>query len=69
MLKSSSIFKRNDANLVEKNDVWKKTKNVHSQIFNALNMQKKNWFVLILEHINFAINEKYSKKYYDDSNY
>jgi len=47
----------------------KKTKTIHSQSLNALNMQKHFWFVSIFEHANFAINEKYSKKTYDNVNY
>jgi hypothetical protein len=40
MLKSSSIFKRNGANLVEKKRLLKKTKIIHTQGLSALNMQK-----------------------------
>jgi hypothetical protein len=32
-------------------------------------MQKHFLFVSIFEHINFAINEKYSKKVYENPNY
>jgi len=32
-------------------------------------MQKHFWFVSSFEHVNFAINEKYSKKHYDNPNY
>jgi hypothetical protein len=39
MLKSSLIFKRNGAHLVEKKNL-KKTKIVHSLGLNALNVQK-----------------------------
>jgi hypothetical protein len=47
----------------------KKTRIVHFQLLNALNMQKHFLFVSSFEHINFTINEKYFKKYYDNSNY
>jgi hypothetical protein len=40
MLKSSSIFKRNGANLVEKKGRLKETKIIHSQGLSALNVQK-----------------------------
>jgi len=69
MLRSSSIFKRNGANLVEKNYVWKKTRIVHSQFLNTLNMQKTFFIVSSFEDMKFTINEKYFKKYYDNSNY
>ncbi len=68
MLKSSPIFKRNGAHLVEKKDVWKK-RTIHSQGLSALNMQKHFWFVSSFEHVNFAINGKYSKEIYDNTNY
>jgi hypothetical protein len=32
-------------------------------------MQFFFWFVSIFEHVNFAINWKYSKNIYDNSNY
>jgi hypothetical protein len=32
-------------------------------------MQKHFLFVSSFEHVNFAINEKYSKKHYDNPNY
>jgi hypothetical protein len=41
----------------------KNTKIVHFQYLNVLNMQKHLW------HVNFAINEKYSKNNYDNPNY
>jgi hypothetical protein len=47
----------------------KKTKIVHFQGLNALNMQKKNWFVSSFEHVNNAINGKYSKKNSNNLNY
>ncbi len=39
-----------------KKGCFKKTRIVHSQGLNALNMQKKFWFVSSFEHVNFAIN-------------
>jgi hypothetical protein len=47
----------------------KKTRIVHARNLNALNMQKHFWFVSSFEHVNFAINKKYSKNNYDNSNY
>jgi hypothetical protein len=67
MFKSSLIFKRNDAYLVEKKTL-KKTKIVPSKSLNALNMQKHFWFVSSFEHVNFAINGKYSNFFYDNPN-
>ncbi len=61
MLKYSPIFKRNGAHLVEKKCL-KKTKIVHFQGLNALNMQKYFVYVSKFEHIKFAINGKYFKK-------
>jgi hypothetical protein len=43
-------------------DVWKKTRIIDSQGLNALKRQKYFWFVPSFEHVNFANNEKYSKK-------
>ncbi len=61
MLKSSPIFLRNDANLVEKKDVWKK-----QRIFTFKVCVFWTWifflFVSSFEHVNFTINEKYSRK-------
>jgi hypothetical protein len=47
----------------------KKTKIVHFWSLSALNMKKYFWFVSNFERVNFAINEKYSKKRYDNPNY
>jgi hypothetical protein len=47
--------------LVEKKRCLKKNKIIHSQGLSALNMQKHSWFVSSFEHVNFAINGKYSK--------
>jgi hypothetical protein len=55
--------------LVEKKGRLKKTKIVQSRGLNALNMQKHFKFVSNFEHINFAINGKYSKRNYDNPNY
>jgi hypothetical protein len=62
------MFKRNGAHLVEKKDVQTKTKIVHFQGLNALNMQKHFWLVSSFEHVNFVINGKYSKLFYDNPN-
>jgi hypothetical protein len=68
MLKSSPIFKRNDAHSVLKKNVLKK------QGFSIFEIWvfwtcKKNWFVSSFAHLNFAINGKYSKNNYDNLNY
>jgi hypothetical protein len=68
MLKSSPIFRRNVAHLVFKKDVLKK-RTVHFQGLSALNVQKHFWFVLSFEHVNFTIDGKYYKKFYDNPNY
>jgi len=68
MLKSSPIFKRNGAHLVEKK-LKKKIKIVHFQGLSGFNMLNHFLFVLIFDHINFAINGKYSKNFYDNPNY
>jgi hypothetical protein len=59
----------NGAHLVKKWNVWKKTRTFDSQGLSVLNMQKYFWFVSSFEHAKFAINEKYSKKNYDNPNY
>jgi hypothetical protein len=46
-----------------------KNKDYHSWGLSALNMQKHFLFVSSFEDVNFAINEKYSKKLYDNPNY
>jgi hypothetical protein len=53
----------------KKRRLKKKTKIVHFRGLNALNMQKHFLFVSNFEHVNFAINGKYSKKNYDNPNY
>jgi hypothetical protein len=67
MLDFSSICRKNAANLVGKKRL-KKSKDCHFQSLSVLNMQKKYLFVSIIEHMNFAINEKYSKDFYDNLN-
>jgi hypothetical protein len=68
VLKSPPILKRNGAHLVEKKRHLKKII-VDSLSLSALNMQKHFLFMSNFEHVNFAINEKYLKKNYEDSNY
>jgi hypothetical protein len=68
-MRVTPIFKKNGAHLVEKKRCLKKTKIVQSPGLNALNMQKHFKFVSSFEHINFAINEKHSKRNYDNPNY
>jgi hypothetical protein len=53
----------------KKKGCFKKTKSIHSQGLSALNMPKYFSFVSSFEHVNFAINGKYSKKLYDNPNY
>ncbi len=60
-VKIFSNFQKNGAHLIEKSHL-KKTRIIHSQGLSAFNMQKHFWFVLSFEHVNFANNEKYSKK-------
>jgi hypothetical protein len=57
MLKSTVVFKRNGAHLIEKK-MFEKTKIVHSQGLSALNMQEHFLFLSSFEHVKFAINEK-----------
>jgi hypothetical protein len=59
MSKSSPIFKRNGVHLIEKKTFEKTI--IHSQNLSALNMQNYFVFMSSFEHIEFAINEKYSK--------
>jgi hypothetical protein len=68
MLKSSSIFRRNGAYLVEKK-TFEKKRTILFQSLNVLNMQKHFLFVSKFEHINFAVNEKNLEKNYDNPNY
>jgi hypothetical protein len=70
MLRSSPIFKRNGANLVEKKMFYlKKIRTAHFWGLNASNMQVHFLFVSSFEHVNFVIDGKYSKKNYDNLNY
>jgi len=68
MLKSSPIFKKYGAHL-EKKNMFKKVRIIYFQSFSVLNTLKFFSFVSSFEHINFAINGKYSQKHYDNSNY
>ncbi len=47
----------------------KKTKTIHFQGLNVLDMQKHFWFMSSFKHVKFAINGKYSKNNYDNPNY
>jgi len=49
--------------------LFEKTRIIHFQGLSVLNMQKKNLFVSSFEHVNFSINGKYSKIFYDNPNY
>jgi hypothetical protein len=68
MLKSSPNFKRNGAHLVKKM-TFEKNKDCPLSRFECFEHAKKNLFVSSFEHVNFAINEKYSQKNYDNPNY
>jgi hypothetical protein len=69
MLKSFPIFKRNGAHLVKKK-TFEKNKDYPFSKFECFEHAKTFLnFVSSFEHINFAINEKYSKKIYDNPNY
>jgi hypothetical protein len=60
MLKSFPIKKRNGAHLVKKKCLKKKTcPLLRFQCFE--HAKTLNWFVFSFEHVNFAINGKYSK--------
>jgi hypothetical protein len=61
MLKSSSIFKKNGALLVEKK-TFDKNKDCPFLKFRCFEHARKNLFVSNFEHVNFAINEQYLKK-------
>jgi len=61
MLKSSPIFKRNDAHLVEKKDVWKKQGLSTIEVW--MLWTYKNIFDLSsFEHVNLLLMEHISKK-------
>ncbi len=68
MLKSFPSFTRNGAHLGKKKDVWK-NKDYPLFKFECFEHAKIFWFVSSFEHINFAINGKYSKNFYDNANY
>jgi len=61
MLKSSAIYRKNDAYLVKKGRL-KQIRILHFQGLNALNMQKLFWFVSNFEHVKFAISENIPQK-------
>ncbi len=68
MLKSSPIFKRNGAHLVGKK-MFEKNKDCPFLRFEWFDMQKHYLYASSFERINFAINEKYSQKIYENSSY
>jgi hypothetical protein len=68
MLKSSPIFKRNGAHLVEKM-TFKKKKDYRLSKFECFEHVIYFLFVSSFEHVNFAINEKYSKFFHDNKKY
>jgi hypothetical protein len=68
MLKSFVIFKRNGTHLVKKKDVWK-NKDYPFLNFVYCELAKTFLFVLSFECVNFVVNEKYSKRNYDNLNY
>jgi len=68
MLKSSPIFKRNGAHLVEKK-MFKKNKDYPLSRFECFEHAKTFLICVNFEHVNFAIIEIYSQKNYDNPNY
>jgi hypothetical protein len=69
MLKSSSIFRRNGAHLVKKIRWLKKNKDCPFSRFECFEHAIFFIFVSNFEHVNFAINGKYSQKNHDNPNY
>jgi hypothetical protein len=67
MLKSSSIFKRNSAHLVEKR-TFGKNKDCPFLRFGCFEHANIFLFVSSFEHVKFAINGKYTQKFYDNPN-
>jgi hypothetical protein len=67
MLKSSPIFKRNGAHLVRKK-MSEKIKDYPLLKFKCFEHAIFLLFVSSFEHINFAINGKYSKNFYNNPN-
>ncbi len=61
-VKTLSNFQKAWCTFGRKKNVKKKPI-VHSQGLSVLNMQKHFWFGSNFEHVNFAINGKYSKKF------
>ncbi len=55
-------FHKECAHLINKKRHLKKTRIVHFQGLSVLKMQKHFLFLSSFEHVNFSINEKYSKK-------
>jgi hypothetical protein len=68
MLKSFPIFKWTGENLVKKK-TYEKNKEYPLSRFKCFEHAIKKKIVSKFEHVNFAINEKYSQKHYDNSNY
>jgi hypothetical protein len=60
-VKILSNFQKEWCTFGRKKKCLKKTKIVHSWSLSALNMQKHFWFMSSFEHVNFAIDGKYSK--------
>ncbi len=68
-VKILSNFQKQWCTFVRKKRGLKKIRTIHSWGLSVLNMQKHFWFVSNFEHINFAINGKYSTNFYGNSNY
>jgi len=68
-VKILSNFKKEWCTFGRKKGRLKKTRIVHSQGLSAFNMQFLKKIVSSFEHVNFAINGKYSKKKYYNLNY
>jgi uncharacterized protein (DUF2461 family) len=68
MLKFFPIFRNNSAHLVEKM-MFKTNKDYPLSKFERFEHATKKKIVSSIEHVNFAINKKYSKTIYDNPNY
>jgi hypothetical protein len=68
MLKSFSILKRNGAHLVRKRTL-EKNKDYPFSRFQCFEHAKTFCIMSSFEHVKFPINEKYSKRIYDNPNY
>ncbi len=68
-VKILSNFQKEWCTFGRKKRCLKKKRTIHSWGLDALNIQKHFWFVPSFEHVDFAINGKYSKNICDNPNY